>query len=535
MTRSDLRPEAVWTVLRGPIRPTELRAGVTALAARHQLRVLHDDAHSLLLASDDATSAHLTLRWRPYTPSKPDTLSHVVTDTHLEILLDHQPQAAEAACELAGWLDHTMRRFQPAELERITATMPLLTQFTPVAAASLTDWAIIVRDHYVENTLGLLLALRHAGMPPQWIYALAKGDRTHNRDRVHATLRHLGYRSGLLDNTTINAPDEHAVELAAAMTDIDAFVDAAHAAGRRVLAIDDGGLLAQDYGRVDSPRRIDAAVELTVSGLKRISAAGPLDIPVLNLARSQLKTRFGYPEIADSCLRRLRALLPAVKLIGRTVLVLGYGTLGSRLATALAGQGCQIHVADPDPLALIAAAEAGHTTHRDTAAALRAARPVLIVATSGADALTAEELPLLPDGVFLAPFATRDFSLLADPQHSARVLEVPGVGRRYQMANGHQVTLLGDGRSLNLFETDAIPNQGYDAFRAGTLIAAAALCKRAHQLPAGVHVDLVDEIIREAGLYEAYYDTYLTTSPQPPPPHRCPPTPHQPWLESRRA
>lgn len=66
------------------------------------------------------------------------------------------------------------------------------------------------------------------------------------------------------------------------------------------------GLLAQGYGRVDAPRRVDAALELTVAGLTRIAAAGPLGIPVLNLARSQVKTRLGYPEIADSCLRRLR-------------------------------------------------------------------------------------------------------------------------------------------------------------------------------------------------------------------------------------
>jgi hypothetical protein len=54
-----------------------------------------------------------------------------------------------------------------------------------------------------------------------------------------------------------------------------------------------------------------------------------------------------------------------------SVLIIGSGTLGSRLARALY-QGCQSHVVDPDPLALIAAAEAGHPTYRTTADALRA-------------------------------------------------------------------------------------------------------------------------------------------------------------------
>ncbi|MEV6936692.1 DUF317 domain-containing protein, partial [Streptomyces sp. NPDC051132] len=71
----------------------------------------------------------------------------------------------------------------------------------------------------------------------------------------------------------------------------DAFLGAAHAAGRRVLVVDDGGLLAGGYGALGTPRTVDAAPELTVSGIKRIAAAGPLAIPVLNLARSQVKSR----------------------------------------------------------------------------------------------------------------------------------------------------------------------------------------------------------------------------------------------------
>lgn len=503
----------VWTVLRGPLDPAALRAGVAAIAARHHLRLTATGPTALELTTGGAEPGErvpqATVRWRAYTPDRPDTLGHVVPGAHLEILLDHQPDADDVAAELTSWLATSLRRFHPDELDHIAAGMPLLARFTP-APGALEGWAVIFRDHYVENTLGFLLALHRAGVPTQWIYALAKGDRTHNRDRVHATLLHRGYRSGLLDNTAINAPATHVDELAQATAQVDAFIDDAHTSGRKVLVIDDGGLLAQGYGHFDAPRRVDAALELTVSGLKRITAAGPLAVPVLDLARSQLKTRLGYPEIADSCLRRLRALLPAVKVTGRTVLVLGHGTLGSRLAEALHHQGCRVTVVDPDPLSLITAAEAGHTTFRTAGDALRTTRPMLVVGTSGFDALTVDDLLLLPTGAYLAPFATRDFSLLADEGLALPTTEIPGVGRRYVLPGGATVTMLGDGRSLNLFGADAIPNQGYDAYRAGTLIAATALCERADSIPGGVHTDLTDEIIRESGLYEAYYDTYLS-------------------------
>ncbi|WP_433259769.1 hypothetical protein ACQPYK_49250 (plasmid) [Streptosporangium sp. CA-135522] len=503
-----LRAAAAWDVLRGPISPAVLTDGAADIAVRHNLHVDHADPHTVTLTA--ASGAPLvTVRWRPHTPERPDTLSHVLPADYLEILLNVHSGGEEAAASLHGWLHDRLRCYDPAELLQLTASMPLLARHA-THDPHLAKWAIIFRDHYVENTLAFLLALQQAGVPAEWMYALAKGDRTRNRDRIHATLIARGCRSGLLDNTAINAPAGHADELAQALAGVDTFIDAAHAAGRKVLVIDDGGLIAQGYGHADASRRVDAALELTVSGLKRIAAAGPLSIPVFNLARSALKTNLGYPEIADSCLRRLRELLPVVKVIGRTVLVLGYGTLGSRLAAALRAQGCQVHVVDPDPLALIAAAEAGHPTYRTVGDALRSVRPILLVGTTGEDVLTPEAVDALPDGVALAPYATKDFSLLAtDPAFAAAATEIPGVGRRYRLPAGTEVTVLGDGRSLNLFESDAIPNQGYDAYRAGTLIATKALCAQAATLPPGVHTSVVDDIITGSGLYDAYYDTYL--------------------------
>lgn len=523
--------EAAWTVRRGPLTPEQLTEGVRTVADHHQMRISQIAAQTLLVTPSPSGSPpgqpgpagqaepdgrEIRVRWRRHLPSAPATLAHTVPE-NIEILIEHQPGARPAA-ELLAWLDRALNRFTAAERAHITAAMPLLMNVAPRCAA-LSEWAMIVRDHYTENTLGFVYGLQEAGVPARWIAAYAKGDRTLHRDRIHATLLDMGCGSSVLDNTAINAPAGHSADLAAARQEVDAFIDAAHAAGRPVMVIDDGGLIAQGYAADASPRRVDAALELTVSGLKRIEDAGDLAIPVLNMARSQLKTRLGYPEIADSCLRRLRALLPGVKLIGRPVLVTGHGTLGARLARALADLGCQVHVVDPDPLARIDAAEAGHTTYAHLADALAHTQPVVIAGTSGAAALTENDLTLLPDGVYLAPFATKDFSALSTGSPGVgETTEVPGIGLRHRLDTGAagrpvEVTVLGDGRSLNLFESDAIPSQGYDAYRAGTLIAAAALAARHRDLAPGLHTDLVDDIIRQSGLYEAYYATYLQVPP----------------------
>ncbi|OLT26836.1 hypothetical protein BJF83_20235 [Nocardiopsis sp. CNR-923] len=392
--------------------------------------------------------------------------------------------------------------------------MPLVDRYS-APSPDFDQWALLFRDHYLEHSVGFVLGMERAGIPSQWIYTLDKGDRTLRRQRVHATFLARGYRSDLLDNTAVNDPATHAADLERVRADIDAFIDAAHTDGRRVLVVDDGGLLAQGYGAKDARRRVDAAIELTVSGLKRIAAAEPLGIPVWNMARSTTKTLLGYPEIADSCMRRLRAMVPDRKFIGRHVLLVGYGTLGSRLAPALRTLGCRVDVVDTDLAALISAGEAGYPTHRSLADALRLTQPFLVIGTTGEQALTAADLPLLPDGVLLAPFATRDFSVLADPVHTPQGTSIPGVGTRFPLPDGRHAVLLGDGRSMNLYEADSIPNQGYDAYRAGTLIAARHLCADPEKPPFGLHRERADQVITDAGLFEAYYDLYLAHPQRP--------------------
>ncbi|MFB8352893.1 hypothetical protein [Streptomyces niveus] len=464
----------------------------------------------------DLRSGGIWLHAQGSTPVGPATLDSAATsDDFRQVLI-----MAEGRDSLTRGLFSSLVRelrlaaacYTSGEIKEIVAAMPLVDRYA-VSTGAFGGWSLIFRDHYVENSVGFLLGMERAGMEPEWIFALSKGDRTLSRGRVHSWFLHRGYRSDILDNSVINGSanrDERARALA--VNDrVDEFISNSHAAGRRVLVIDDGGLLAQGYGARDvRDASVDGALELTVSGLKRVAAApGGLAVPVMNMARSQLKTMLGYNEIADSCVRRLRAIIPGQKFIGRHVLLLGFGTLGGRVAHALRALGCRVSIVDTGILALINAAEQGYETYRTLNEALRSHEPFLIIGNTGEPALQAEDLPLLPDGVFLAGFATKDFSLLSEGGAGTISAVAPGVGVSYRLPSGASATLLGDGRSLNLFEYEGIANRGYDAYRAGTLIAARALCERAGELAAGVHLEAVDRAIEEAGLFEAYYEQYL--------------------------
>ncbi|MCY0919021.1 hypothetical protein [Streptomyces sp. H27-H5] len=470
-----------------------------------------------MLMELDGTSVRLCSR--PIADTAPGTLDPVVpAAARTQVLLSAAgPLSARAGAVFDRVVEALTLRghcYTDAEVDTIVGGMPLVARYATEEPA-FRDWALIFRDHYVENSVGFLLGMERAGIDPQWIFALSKGDRTLHRDRVHAWFLHRGYRSDTLDNSVINgSADTTARAYALAANErVDEFVRKAHAAGRRVLVIDDGGLLAQGYGAEGVLKDgVDGALELTVSGLKRIAGApGELTIPVLNMARSRLKSMLGYNEIADSCVRRLRAILPGEKFIGRHVLLLGYGTLGGRVAHALRALGCRVSVVDTEILALITAAEHGYETYTSVGEALSAHAPFLIVGNTGELALTHDDLPLLPDGVYLAGFATKDFSLLSEGFEGLRSTVVPQVGVRHTLPTGTTATLLGDGRSLNLFEYEGIANRGYDAYRAGTLIAAKLLCREAGDLAPGIHLEPVDREIDEAGLFAAYYDEYLAS------------------------
>ncbi|MCP2257755.1 adenosylhomocysteinase [Streptoalloteichus tenebrarius] len=461
----------------------------------------------------DVEGEQVEVHVAPLPAGAPETVQPVVPPvSRWQVVITASGRPGGRAEAVARWLGAELRQrgasFTDAELRALWSAMPLLARYaTPDPA--LADWALVFRDAYTENSVGFLLAAERAGLRREWIYALSTGDQTLRRDRVHAWFLRRGYHSDVLDERVTlgslpsTADNRHA---RAVRADVEEFVRRAHAAGRRVLVIDHGGAFCPNPGLTEE--HPDAAVELTEAGLARLTRVAP-GFPVFDMARSRLRTQLGHSEIADACLRRLRTLLPGEKFVGRRVLLVGYGPLGSRLAEQLRATGCRVIVVDPDVGTLIQAAERGFETARTARAALERSRPFLVVGCLGRPVLEAEELSSLPDGVLLAGFTPRDFAPLSDGRGEAAATPVPGVGVRYTLPDGTAVLLLGDGRWLGLFEDEGVPNRGSDVLRAGLLVVAKEVCRRAAQLPAGVHVRLVDETLDAAGLFDAYYDEYL--------------------------
>lgn len=190
---------------------------------------------------------------------------------------------------------------------------------------------------------------------------------------------------------------------------------------------------------------VEAFVELTVTGLKRIGELkeNELPYPVLNVAKSKLKRFITYKEIANTIFTRSIELLAGEKLVGRTVIQLGYGDLGEVLADRYSQYGARVIVIEPDVMKCIEAAEKGFTTFRTLEEAVKYDKPFLIVGASGYNSISKEVIEQLEDGTFITSGATADLNIFKEYEKEGyKYKAIPKYGTQYEI-NGKKITVLG--------------------------------------------------------------------------------------------
>jgi len=398
--------------------------------------------------------------------------------------------------------------FVPQEVEAILDSMPLMGEFAARETTQpLAQFALIWRDHFLEENVALLQAFEQAGIEPHWIYTLSKGDRTSKWQRIGAHFRSRGYQTDLFAHQDFDGEASEQAAVSNMLDRLEQFIVDARAAGKRIMLIDDGGLLMLRLGQ--KQHLIDLALELTIAGIRRLELLNSVDIPVYDVARSEFKISITYPEIGESCVKRIRELLAAEKFSGRSILIVGYGAAGASIAQIFRTLGGVVSVVDTNVMRLIEAAEKGFRTFRSVEAAIERVQPFLVVGCTGNVSFSQEDIERLPHNAYITAVATKDLTILNTIKENYHVAPIPHLGYQYTDAHGKRFTQLGDGRSVNLFESEAIPNRANDVFKTGIFVAALHLAQNYSQLAPGVHWEAVDAAIMQSGLLERYYDVYL--------------------------
>jgi adenosylhomocysteinase len=270
---------------------------------------------------------------------------------------------------------------------------------------------------------------------------------------------------------------------------------------RPQVTMDDG---ADVIGVLHAHRReqipdIIAATEETTTGvirLKAMEADGVLGFPVIAVNEAQTKhlfdNRYGTGQSTiDGILRATNVLLA-----GRIFVICGYGWCGRGLADRARGMGAQVIVCEVEPLRALQAVMDGFRVLPVAEAA--AVGDLFVTATGGKHALRREHFEVMKDGAILAN--TGHFNVEIDIpalRELATDVRVPrAFVEQFTLADGRRVSLLAEGRLVNLAAAEGHPAAVMDMSFANQALSAEYAVKHGGGLEHRVYV-VPDEIDRE--------------------------------------
>jgi len=200
--------------------------------------------------------------------------------------------------------------------------------------------------------------------------------------------------------------------------------------------------------------------EETTTGVKRYNSlqkCGKLPVPVIAVNDSYMKylfdNRYGTGQSTWDGIMRSTNLT----VVGKTVVIGGYGWCGKGIAMRAKGLGANVIVTEVDQIKAIEALMDGFRVMPMDEACLLG--DIFVTATGNIDIITEKHFLKMKDGALLANAGHFDVEVkVADLKKiSDCITEVrPGV-EEYVLKNGRSVFLLGKGRLVNLVNADGHP------------------------------------------------------------------------------
>jgi adenosylhomocysteinase len=267
------------------------------------------------------------------------------------------------------------------------------------------------------------------------------------------------------------------------------------------VTIDDGADLVSTLHkeRTDLIDGVIGGTEETTTGVIRLRAMaqeGVLRYPIIAvndaLTKHFFDNRYGTGQSTiDGVLRATNILLA-----GRNLVVAGYGWCGRGIAMRGRGMGANVIVTEVDPLRALEAAMDGFRVMP----MLEAARigGVLITATGDINVIDRHHFEVMKDGAILANSGHFNVEINI-PALQELAVEVrqprPGVDQ-YFMADGRRISLLGEGRLVNLATAEGHPASVMDMSFANQALGIEYLVRQGSALEKKVY-PVPEEIDRE--------------------------------------
>jgi len=253
------------------------------------------------------------------------------------------------------------------------------------------------------------------------------------------------------------------------------------------ITMDDGAdLCDRIHGdRQDALEYVIGGTEETTTGVVRLmamAAEGALGYPVFNINDANTKHCFDNhygtgQSTLDGIVRATNRLL-----CGRTIVVSGYGYCGSGLAQRARGMGMDIIVCEVDPLKALEAHMEGYRVMKAEDAARFA--DVWVTVTGDCNVIDEPAFKNMKDGAIICNSGHFDSEINMKwlKANAVKIEELKPLVEEYTLPDGRTITVLAEGRLVNLACAEGHPASVMDMSFANQALAAEYLYKHADEL-----------------------------------------------------
>ena len=257
------------------------------------------------------------------------------------------------------------------------------------------------------------------------------------------------------------------------------------------LILDDGGdltvMMHDQYPELLAD--VKGLSEETTTGVHRLmemAKKGTLKVPAINVNDSVTKSKF------DNLYGCRESLLDGIKratdvmVAGKVAIVLGFGDVGKGCAQAFRGMGATVWVTEIDPICALQAAMEGYRVVRMDDVADQV--DIVVTATGNVNVISHDHLKMLKNEAIVCNIGHFDNEIDVASLRQYTWDNVKPQVDQVVFPDGKRITLLAEGRLVNLGCGTGHPSFVMSASFTNQVLAQLELWERADDYPLGVHV-----------------------------------------------
>lgn len=365
--------------------------------------------------------------------------------------------------------------------------LPTLNYFSTTNKINLSGYIVILIQHLLSDFIHLVDAFLSSRVDKSHVFIV--GIPYSTKDKTVKYLKLKGYEN--LEIPLVYPFDEQV------RSTMRKAIEVSKSNGKKILIVEDGGyavpILHKEF--IGEGDRFIGAVEQTSNGIWRDEEILekyeiPYCIPIIDVARSNIKLRLESPLIGRAVCRNIELLLGKefLEISGKKVGVTGFGSTGSRIAKTIKDMGAQLTIYSDNSIDLNFAHNEGYKIAHNGLELVKSSN--IIIEATGREWAGADEITALQNGTYFVSASSKrmgikynEFEGLIDKD---KTVNLPGIGVKYHLTTGNTVTLLADGFPVNFFDSESVPDKAIEFIPTILFESAKFLINKKDVVPKGI-------------------------------------------------